>query len=313
MIEILTIGEVLAEIMRPKSGILLDKIGTFKGPFPSGAPAIFVDTAVNLGHKSAIIAGVGNDEFGKLIISRLKKDGVETSGIKISELPTGVAFVSYFKDGNRKFIFHLRDSAARDMGNLEDSLIKQVKIFHIMGCSLMINESVANKIVNTAKKIKKYGGIISFDPNLREELMNKTYIKKALETIIDLSDIILPGLKELLIITSEHDKETAIKKILNKVSYVVLKLDNKGCEIYSKDTKYPVNVPSLDIGVKVIDPTGAGDAFDAGFVCGYLEKKSLLDCGILANACGALNTTKLGPMEGVFKRKKVNEFIKMNS
>ncbi len=313
MIEILTIGEILTEIMRPKSGIPLDKVDTFKGPFASGAPAIFIDTAANLGHKSAIIGGVGNDEFGRLIISRLKKDGVETAGIKLSELPTGVAFVSYFKDGSRKFIYHIRDSAAKDMGNLEDDLIKQVAIFHIMGCSLMIDESIANKIVNTAKKIKRYGGLVSFDPNLREELMDKTYIKKALGTIIDLSDIILPGLKELLIITGTKDKETAIKKTLNKASYVVLKLGSKGCEIYSKDTKQPVSVPSLDVGVKVIDPTGAGDAFDAGFLCGFIEKKSLLDCGILANACGALNTTKLGPMEGVFTRKKVNEFIKLNS
>ena len=313
MIEILTIGELLAEIMRPKKDIPLDKIDTFKGPFASGAPAIFIDTAANLGHKSAIIGGVGNDEFGKLIISRLKKDGVETAGIKISELPTSVTFVSYFKDGSRKFIFHIRDSAASDMGNLDEDLFRQVKVFHIMGCSLMINEFIANKIVDTAKKIKKYGGIVSFDPNLREELMNKSYIKKALDTIIDLSHIILPGLKELLLITGEHDKEAAIKKTLNKAYYVVLKLGSKGCEIYSRDMKYPVIVPSLDIGVKVVDFTGAGDAFDAGFICGFLENKSLLDCGILSNACGALNTTKLGPMEGVFKRKKVNEFIKINS
>ena len=313
MIEILTIGEILAEIMRSKKGIPLDKIDTFKGPFPSGAPAIFIDTAANLGHKSAIIGGVGNDEFGKLIISRLEKDSVEITGIKISELPTGVAFVSYFEDGSRKFLYHIRYSAASDMGNIGEDLLKNVKVFHIMGCSLMINEFIANKIVDMAKKIKKSGGIVSFDPNLREELMDKPYIKKALQAILDLSYIILPGLKELMLITGKDSKKAAIKESLNRASCVVLKLGSKGCEIYSKNTIDPEIVRSLDIGVKVVDPTGAGDAFDAGFICGYLEKKSLLDCGILANACGALNTTKLGPMEGVFNRKKVNEFIKMNS
>lgn len=312
MIEILTIGEILAEIMRSKRGISLDKIDTFKGPFPSGAPAIFIDTAANLGHKSAIIGGVGNDEFGKLIISRLEKDSVGITGIKISGLSTGVAFVSYFKDGNRKFIYHIRDSAASNMGNLDEDLLKNVKVFHIMGCSLMINEKIANKIVDIAKKIKQCGGIVSFDPNLREELMGKPYIKRALQTILDLSYIILPGLKELMLITLKHTKETAIKKALGKACYVVLKLGDKGCEIYSRNTIDPVIVHSLDKGIKVVDPTGAGDAFDAGFICGYLEKKNLFDCGILANACGALNTTRLGPMEGVFKRKKVDEFIKMN-
>ncbi|MCL4377268.1 MAG: sugar kinase [Actinobacteria bacterium] len=313
MIEILIIGELLVEIMRPKKGIPLDKKDIFKGPFPSGAPAIFIDTAANLGHKSAIIGGVGNDGFGKLILSKLEKDGVETTGIKISKLPTGVAFVSYFEDGSRKFIFHIRDSAASDLGNLDENLIKNIKVFHIMGVSLMIKESVANKIVDTARKIKKYGGIVSFDPNIRKELMNKPYIEKAIHTIIGLSFIILPGLEELLLITSEHNKEAAIKKALDNAHHVVLKLGSKGCEIYSRDKEDPVICPSLDIGVKVVDPTGAGDAFDAGFLCGLLEEKSMSDCGILANACGALNTTKLGPMEGVFKRDRVNEFIKINS
>jgi sugar/nucleoside kinase (ribokinase family) len=68
MIEILTIGEILVEIMKPKKGIPLNKIDTFKGPFPSGAPAIFIDAAANMGHGFAIIGGVGNDEFGDLII-----------------------------------------------------------------------------------------------------------------------------------------------------------------------------------------------------------------------------------------------------
>lgn len=313
MIEILTMGEILVEIMRPKKGIPLNKIDTFKGPFPSGAPAIFIDAAANMGHGSAIIGGVGNDEFGDLIISRLKKDNVETSGIKISELPTGVAFVSYFKDGSRKFIYHIRESAAGDMGNLDEDLIKNVKVFHIMGCSLMISEKIANRIVNTAKRIKKNGGIISFDPNLREELMNKPYIKKALEEILNLSYVVLPGLKELKLITHENTTETAVKKVLEKALYIVLKLGNKGAQIYSRDISKPITSPSLDVGVKVVDPTGAGDVFDAGFICGLIEKKSLLDCGILANACGALNTTKLGPMEGVFSRKIVNDFIKANS
>ena len=119
-------------------------------------------------------------------------------------------------------------------------------------------------------------------------------------------------MEELILITGEKDKEAAIKKVLKKAHHVVLKLGSKGCEIYSRNTTDLVVVPSLDIGVKVIDPTGAGDAFDAGFVCGFLECKSLYECGVLANACGALNTTILGPMEGVFKREIIEQFIRKN-
>ena len=61
MAEILTVGEILVEIIRGKVGIGLDESTTFKGPFASGAPAIFIDTVANLGHKAAIIGGVGDD------------------------------------------------------------------------------------------------------------------------------------------------------------------------------------------------------------------------------------------------------------
>ena len=179
MIEILTVGEILVEIMREKVGIGLDKTDTFMSPFASGALAIFIDTVANLGHRAAMVGGVGDDEFGKLCLDRLKDDGVYTSDIKISKLPTGVAFVAYFEDGSRKFIFHIRDSAASDIGDLLEENIKTVKILHVMEYSLMIKKELAEKIIKYATLVKESGGKVSFDPNIRVELMDKDYIRKA--------------------------------------------------------------------------------------------------------------------------------------
>jgi len=71
--EIWTMGEMLVEIMRPKAGMALFAPGEFVGPFPSGAPAIFIDTVARLNHSAGIIGGVGKDDFGKNILDRLKK------------------------------------------------------------------------------------------------------------------------------------------------------------------------------------------------------------------------------------------------
>ena len=60
MAEIITMGEIIVEIMRASVDEPLDRAGTFRGPFPSGAPAIFIDTAARLGHSAKIIGGVGN-------------------------------------------------------------------------------------------------------------------------------------------------------------------------------------------------------------------------------------------------------------
>ena len=310
MPEILTVGEILVEIMRENVGVGLDKADIFKGPFASGAPAIFIDAVANLGHESAIVGGVGNDDFGKVCIKRLENDGVNITGIKISELTTGVAFVAYFEDGSRKFIYHIRDSAATNLGKLCDKVLDEVKIFHIMGCSLMIREDLTVTIIEYAQKVKNSGGKISFDPNIRVELMDKDYIRESVNKVAELSDIILPGLEELYLIAGVDSKNKAIDKMLSSSEVIVIKQGSEGCEIYSKDMEIPIKVPSFKIDE--VDPTGAGDSFDAGFLCAYVENKSLADCGILANACGALNTTKLGPMEGVFGRKIVDDFIFKN-
>ena len=57
MAEIWTMGEMIVEIMREKENEPLDKAGVFRGPYPSGAPAIFIDTVARLGHKGGIIGG----------------------------------------------------------------------------------------------------------------------------------------------------------------------------------------------------------------------------------------------------------------
>ncbi|MHB8065965.1 MAG: PfkB family carbohydrate kinase, partial [Ruminiclostridium sp.] len=101
-------GEVLVEIMRPNPDMQLNVAGQFLGPYPSGAPAIFIDTVSRLGHSAGIIGGVGNDDFGVCIVDRLKKDGVDCSHLMLkSGISTAVAFVTYFSDGSRKFIYHI--------------------------------------------------------------------------------------------------------------------------------------------------------------------------------------------------------------
>ena len=79
--EIMTMGEIIVEIMRDGVEKPLDKAETFKGPYPSGAPAIFIDTVARLGHKAAIVGGVGDDDFGKCLLDRLEGDGVDCSNI----------------------------------------------------------------------------------------------------------------------------------------------------------------------------------------------------------------------------------------
>ena len=172
MCEVWTMGEMLVEIMRPKAGMELFTKGTFIGPFPSGAPAIFIDTVARLKHGAGIFGGVGRDDFGKNILDRLEKDGVNTDYVFESENEsTAVAFVTYFDDGSRKFIYHIGNTPAVKVKDFNIENIGNPKFFHIMGCSLMADEKFKERIIETALLFAQNGAKISFDPNIRTELL----------------------------------------------------------------------------------------------------------------------------------------------
>jgi sugar/nucleoside kinase (ribokinase family) len=97
-----TIGEVLVEMMVVEKGRGFGEHLHWEGPFASGAPAIFIDQVAKLGHPSAIVSAVGEDDFGRLNLDRLRGDGVDTDGIEVlADQVTATAFVRYRWDGER--------------------------------------------------------------------------------------------------------------------------------------------------------------------------------------------------------------------
>lgn len=312
MTEIVIMGEMIVEIMRDKEGIELSEPGYFRGPFPSGAPAIFIDTAARLGRKTAIIGGVGKDDFGICILNRLKKDGVDCSHVLESrERATGAAFVTYFKDGTRKFIFHMGNTPAVEQKSPLEEDFKDVKYFHIMGCSLMANAGFAQEILKTMNQFASRGTKVSFDPNIRKELFTDSSSQEVIDEVFHHTNVFLPGAEELLAITKRETIHDAVAACFeqSQMEVVVVKNGSKGCKIYTRNS-------ILEIGaypVKTVDVTGAGDCFDGAFISGLVEGKSYLEAGQMGAAAGALNAAAFGPMEGNITLDSIQKMIRENS
>lgn len=308
MSEIWTMGEMLVEIMRPQPGMTLHETGIFRGPFPSGAPAIFADTAARLGHTSGIFGGVGKDDFGKSILDRLKKDGVNIDYVfEDEDASTAVAFVAYLKDGSRKFIYHIGNTPAVHPKEFDIKDIKSPKYFHIMGCSLMADNEFRKKILNAASVFEKNGAKISFDPNIRTELLGNRSLEDIIGELLSSCSVLMPGVDELKLLTGEETIDGGVNKLFQykKVEVVAVKKGSRGSTLYSRTEK--AECPPYR--VKQVDPTGAGDCYDAALLCGLLEGKSLLEAGRMAAAAGALNIMKLGPMEGEINLKNIRDLI----
>ena len=309
MADILTIGEILVEVMTKEIGQRFDETGEFVGPFASGAPAIFIDQAAKIGSSAGIISTIGNDAFGELNYRKLNQDGVDVSFInKTNHKTTGVAFVTYKEDGDRDFIFHLHDSASSLIGpdDIKKEDFVECKYFHIMGTSLF-TEGLRNAVKKAIDICKETGTKISFDPNMRKELLQDPVMKDFLEYVLNHCDIFLPGGEELELLLGAKDEETAVANLFEKgVQYIIVKNGSKGCRAYSKDNFIKVE----PLKVVEVDPTGAGDCFAGTFISCLNKGIGFRQSVMYANTAGALAVTKKGPMEGNTNLEEIKGFTK---
>jgi sugar/nucleoside kinase (ribokinase family) len=299
MATVITIGEILVEIMRPVAGISLDQLGEFQGPYPSGAPAIFAVAAARLGLSSAIIGAVGRDAFGRVTLKRFVEEGVDTAGMQFPPgFATGCAFVSYDADGGREFVFHLRHAAAGqlDPAAIPVELFEAVRWLHLSGSTLALNQNSREACQRALVLAQEHGAKISLDPNLRLELMPLETWRDVLTPYLKITDLLLPTASEARSITGElHDDQAAWALMGKPGSIVVLKRGPEGCSIYQGEKR--LDLPGFAVEDEV-DPTGAGDCFSAAFIAGLEMGWSLEKVGRFANTAGALAVTRMGPMEG---------------
>lgn len=228
--------------------------------------------------------------------------------VKTDELSTGVAFVTYFKDGSRSFIYHMENSAAGivDSEDVKKSYFQDADAIHINGCTLAMGERMRKACYKGIRLAEKNDMVISLDPNIRPELGSIEKVREILSPILSSADIVVPRVDEARKITGADKEEQAIEKLISRgVELVALKRGSKGCTLYEGDE----GIDFLGYDVEEVDPTGAGDAFSAAMVVGMLESMPLERLGKFANAAGAKAVTKKGPMEGIANRKDIEEMI----
>jgi tagatose kinase len=309
--EVISLGTMLVEVMRVGLDEPLERPGAFVGPFPSGDTPIYIDTVARLGHQTGFIGAVGRDDFGQCLLDRFARDGVDFSCGRI--LPghtTGVAFVAYFGDGSRRFLYHWRHAAAGQLApdHVRPEYFRNARWLHLTGCNLAINES-SREACYRAMAVLPSGARVSFDPNIRPEVLSVEQIRELCRPVLERADVFLPSLGEAMMFTGSASDEEGCRLLADQGKLVVLKQGAKGCRVFYRDSGGAIDFEVGGFTVAEVDPTGAGDSFAAGLTVALLEGMDLPTAARFANAVGALAVTKKGPMEGVPTRREVLELI----
>ena len=258
--------------------------------------------SAKLGMKSALLCFLGNDQAGDLIEVELERSGVDTSCIvRTSENPTPVTTIFVAEDGNRKSItnkahsynFHpeqyperFTDTKAIVIGSLFRAPFNDPDVIRAV-----VSEAHSKGIpVFADTKI----------PNFRRLTLDE--IADSLSMI----DYITPNEDEAKFFTGEDEPEKMAEAFLEKgVKNVVLKLGGRGCLLMNRSET--IYVPGHKI--EVVDATGAGDNFMAGFVSELIRGSSVRDALAFANACGAICTTAVGTGTALRNREQVLKML----
>ncbi len=293
----MALGEIVVEIMADERGRGFRQPQPLTGPFPSGAPAIFIDQVAKLGQPAGLISCVGDDDFGWLNIERLRADGVDVSAIALlPEQATGSAFVRYREDGERDFVFNIKHSACSQtrINEAGRALLEKCRHFHVMGSSLF-SQALIDAAATAVEQVRQAGGTVSFDPNIRKEMLTTPAMRSALEVMLRKCDLFMPSGAELTLLTEADTEQGAIDEILaHGVSAIVVKRGADGASYHDRDET--IHMPGFP--VREVDPTGAGDCFGATFVACRLMGRGVRDSLRYANASGAFAVGVRGPMQG---------------
>lgn len=253
---------------------------------PGGSAANTIVGLVRLCAKTGFIGKVANDAEGQQLLDDFRREGVNTDGIVMARKGrsgTVSAFVD--KKGERALYVHpsVNDTLSFEEVNLEYA--GQTEFLHLASVDEKPFQA-QKKLVEELSKVK-----VSLDPG--EIYAQKGLVK--LNPIIKRCFVVMPSENELKMLTGKNWKEGAKILLKEGAGAVAVKLGAKGC--YVTDGSQNHMVPPYR--TRVIDTTGAGDAWNAGFLYGLIKKKDLYECGQLGNFVASKCIAKVGARTGL--------------
>jgi ribokinase len=265
-----------------------------------GSAANTVVGLARLGCKVGFIGKIANDRNGKLQLECLNSEGVDTNGIIISNQGKSGKVLGFVdKKGARALYIN---------SGVNDTIaFKEIKLDYAVQTNFLhLTSFVGDKSLQTQIKLLTTlpsDVKISFDPGA--VYARKGY--KAIEPILKKTYALIPNSHELELLTNESDYCKGADSMIGRgIKIVAVKLGAEGC--YVTDGRERLRIAPFK--VNVVDTTGAGDAFCAGFLYGLIKNKSLFECGKLGNLVASRCAMQMGARASLPCPKDLEAFLR---
>jgi sugar/nucleoside kinase (ribokinase family) len=249
-----------------------------------GSGGIAACGAAALGLRVAFAGVVGDDAFGRFVVESLQAHGVDTAGVLVDpERTTGVSIVVQ-RDEDEAVMTDVGTIAALHESHVDRGVLTSSRHVHVS--SLYLQESLRPGLRELFGQAHNAGASTSVDPN-RDPTGNWN---GGLFELLSETDVLFANSIEIRAITGVDDVDVAAEALAEHGTVIAVKFGQGGGLAMRGDQV----VRSEAIPIDVVDSTGAGATFAAGFIAGRLRGWSIERCLALAVACASLSTRALG-------------------
>jgi len=269
---------------------------------PGGSAANFSVAAARLGMSSGFVGKIGRDEAGQFLHDDLLREGVDITHMRKGAGPTGTVIALVEKNGRRTMLSFRGVNVTFAPHEIPRDYIADSRWLHVSGYSLT-HRPQSDAALFAIKQAKKAGVRVSLDPSPHIHLAERAVVDK----VLALADVLFPNGAEVRYLSGRRSLRDAGKSLLRKgASIVATKLGREGCMVMTNEEELRVS----SFKVKSVDTTGAGDAYDAGFVVAQLLGWNPERSGEFGNAVGALKTMRIGAREGLPRMDEVEKLMR---
>ncbi len=265
--------------------------------------AIFACGAARLGLNVAFIGMIGADEFGHFMLREMNARGIDTSGVVIDkEIKTGLSVI-LSKGSDRAILTYPGTIPLLCLEEVDQDILSQGRHLHLGGYFML--DRLRPEVPELFRSAHTAGLTVSMDTNYDPTGKWDGGLSWALGEV----DLFLPNEVEACAIAGTGNVSQALEILAGRVSTVAVKLGERGAL-----AKTGIEIASAGtIPVNVVDTTGAGDSFDAGFIYGYLNDWDLERSLRLACICGSLSTRKAGGIAAQPTLEEAESFLEKDS
>jgi ribokinase len=237
--------------------------------------------------RTGFIGKVASDTEGEFLLNELKKEGVDVNGITVTKTGRSGKVMGYIDpNGDRALYVDPGVNNQLEYADINLNYFSDTKLVHLSSFVAEKSLDAQKRVINQISDVK-----VSFDPGALYARKGFAVVKPILQR----SYAVLPNELEIKLLTGQDYKQGAKRFLELGAEIVVVKLGKQGCYITDGKESHMIDAYS----VEAVDTTGAGDAFNAGFIYGLLNNKDLFECGRLGNFVASRCVSKIGTRTGL--------------